>query len=314
MTLAAYTKLGPVTLLTAACLWSLTAAGCRSEREAENAAVSNKAEAAAPSARPAPDGSVTAPRTLQTAAPLRADRTLMRADAPPAASAGPTQRDADLGKNVAPEDTEGEHAAPPGSRLLSVAVLGDSLSDERVGGGGYLDAVRRACPSAHIDNFAIGGYMVNQIRRRFVEHVLTQPSGTYSHVIVFGGVNDLYSDITAGRSVAKITADLAFIYAESRRLGAHVIAITVTPWGGFTRYYNARRAAATQRLNAWILEQTRDGAVDFAVDAYPLLSCGARQRLCPELAAPFHDGIHFGRKGQQRLGEALVEAAFSDCR
>jgi len=285
---AAYTKLGPATLLWA--VWSSASiavvAGCRSEREAENAVVAEPSpQPAASRAHAPPSASTSKPETLQTASSPRADRTLPNAEATGAES-----------------------------RALSIAVLGDSLSDQRGGGGGYLDVIRQGCPEARIDNFAVGGYMVNQIRRRFTERVLAQPRETYSHVVVFGGVNDLYSDLTAGRTVEKITRDLGFIYEAARRSGARVVAITVTPWGGFTRFYNPRRAAAMQRLNAWILEQAREGRVDVAVDAYPLLSCGNPEKLCPALSAPFRDGLHFGREGQQRLGEALVEAAFPACR
>ena len=46
----------------------------------------------------------------------------------------------------------------------------------------------------------------------------------YTHVIVFGGVNDLYSDITAKRTVAKIESDLSTMYASAREHGAKVVA------------------------------------------------------------------------------------------
>ena len=46
--------------------------------------------------------------------------------------------------------------------------------------------------------------MVNQMRRRFDDDVFGPGKPAYTHVIVFGGVNDLYSDLTAGRTPALI--------------------------------------------------------------------------------------------------------------
>lgn len=198
-------------------------------------------------------------------------------------------------------------------RPTRVVVLGDSLSDPRVHGGHYLEGLT-ACPGVRVENFAKGGFMVNQMRRRFEKEVLPKLTKQHTDLIVFGGVNDLYSDETAGRSVEKISADLGRIYDAAKAAQLRVIAITVAPWGGFTRYYNERRARATARLNAWIWQQRESGRVDAVIDAASLLACGDAERLCPAYEPPFHDGLHFGRLGHQRLGQALLEGAFDPCR
>lgn len=161
-------------------------------------------------------------------------------------------------------------------------------------------------------NLAKGGFMVNQMRRR-LEREVTSGLGSATHVIVFGGVNDVHSDETAGRVPHKITTDLAAIYRVAKSLGARVIGVTIAPWGGFTRYYNPRRAAATETVNAWIHQQARDGVIDGVVDAKRLLTCGDPERLCPEYEPPFRDGLHFGPEGHRVLGRALA-ARFADCR
>jgi lysophospholipase L1-like esterase len=177
--------------------------------------------------------------------------------------------------------------------------------------------------------------MVNQMRRRFFSQVVAPGAPAYSHVIVFGGVNDLYSDLTAGRTNDKIERDLMAMYRAARERGAQVVAITVTPWGGFSKYFNARRGRATRALNRWILdrapgpllEQAPGGpaspadkkqrgparAVDYAIDGFSLLSCGDPDRLCDRYAAPFRDGLHFGPAGHQVLGEAVYKQALTDC-
>ncbi|HEY0463425.1 MAG TPA: SGNH/GDSL hydrolase family protein, partial [Polyangiaceae bacterium] len=193
-----------------------------------------------------------------------------------------------------------------------VAAIGDSLSDPRSHGGGYLEYLKTRCPSIEIDNFAKGGAMVNQMRRSFEQQVATS-SRRYTHLVIFGGVNDLYSDLTALRTPAKIEADLGSMYAWGKAHQVTVVALTVAPWGGFERYFNASRAEATRTLNAWIREQPRAGHADHVVDAYALLSCGDPERLCDRLRKPFKDGIHFGPEGQALLGQALFKQAFSEC-
>jgi lysophospholipase L1-like esterase len=194
-----------------------------------------------------------------------------------------------------------------------VAAMGDSLTDGRTNGGKYLDVLRRHCPRSRFDNYGKGGQMVNQMRRRFAGDVFAPGKPAYTHVIVFGGVNDLYSDLSAGRTPARIERDLASMYETAHRHGAKVVAITVAPWGGFTRYFNASRLAATLETNRWILAQRESGAVDAAVDAYPLLSCGDPTSLCARFAAPFGDGLHFGPEGHERLGEQLFAQVFASC-
>lgn len=234
----------------------------------------------------------------------------------PAAAPDPSEKPAVLTLPGENEEVRAPAASPAvPSRAPArhrIVVLGDSLSDPRVGGGGYLDSLRRSCPSAQIENLAKGGWMVNQMRRRFEAEVLPRLADV-DELIVFGGVNDLYSDESAGRTFAKISDDLTRIYRAAKAQGVRVIALTVTPWGDFSRYYNPRRAAATQKLNDWLRAQPQAGLVDVVVDANPLLSCGDPERLCAEYAKPFQDGLHFGKIGQQKLGAELLRTAFADC-
>jgi lysophospholipase L1-like esterase len=209
-------------------------------------------------------------------------------------------------------------AAPVARRSYVVAAMGDSLTDPRSHGGLYLRYLQERCPSSRFDSYGKGGEMVNQMRRRFAADVLGVPfdpgKPKYTHVIVFGGVNDLYSDLTAGRTVAKITTDLSAMYAAAHDQGLRVVALTVTPWGDFRRYYTPARGATTAELNHWILAQKDAKRVDAAVDAFPLLSCGDPERLCVRYALPFKDGLHFGPEGHKKLADALYREVFSDCR
>jgi lysophospholipase L1-like esterase len=209
-------------------------------------------------------------------------------------------------------------SADPPKRAYVVAAMGDSLTDPKSHGGVYLRDLQQRCPESRFDSYGIGGQMVNQMNHRFVRDIVGDPGDAskpkYTHVIVFGGVNDLYSDLTAGRTVPKIEADLSSMYRVAHEHGIQVIALTVTPWGGFHRYYNPSRAATTAELNRWILGLPAAHTVDFAVDVNPLLSCGNAEEICDAYSAPFKDGIHFGPKGHEKIAEALYTQVFSDCR
>ena len=103
------------------------------------------------------------------------------------------------------------------------------------------------------------------------------------------------------------------MYELAHQHGVKVVAVTVTPWGGFTRYFNPSRGAATLEVNRWILAQRDTGKVDAAVDAYSMLSCGDPAMLCPTFVPPFRDGLHFGPEGHRRLGEKLFAQVFASC-
>ena len=220
----------------------------------------------------------------------------------------------------APATASAAAPAPPADsrRAYLVAAMGDSLTDARSHGGKFLDYLRERCPESRFDNYGVGGQMVNQMHRRFARDVLGEPPPSdkpaYTHVIVFGGVNDLYSDETAHRTPKLVERDLAGMYALAKGRKMQVVAMTVAPWGGFSKYWNDKRAAATTEVNDWIRARKTAGEVDHVVDAFTLLSCGDPNRICPEYAAPFKDGLHFGPKGHEKLGEVLHREVFADCR
>lgn len=202
--------------------------------------------------------------------------------------------------------------APPATasdaqKRFRVIAMGDSLTDQKVGGGKYLTRLGSLCPKSSFESKGKGGQMVNQMRKRFGRDVLGKG---HSHVIILGGVNDLYSDLTAGRTVAKISSDLGAMYAAARKQGMKVVALTVAPWGGF-KDFSERRAETTRQLNAWILKQKADGKVDAVVETGPLLSCGDADRLCDGMGKK--DGLHWTSAAHEKLGDALHKQVFSGC-
>lgn len=297
-----------------ACVAALTV-GCRSSSALDRQSGTHTAEPLGASARetsmPAPAASAQPSTGSAPEAPAPAVLDPRVYDT----ATSPTEASEPLAKDG--EQANAQHIASQERQVCRVAAMGDSLTDPKAHGGKYLDVLRQKSPKSRFDSYGKGGEMVNQMRRRFARDILGEPptpgKPAYTHVIVFGGVNDLYSDLTAGRTVDKITRDLAAMYEAAHERGMKVIAITVAPWGGFGRYFNDKRGRATEALNAWILAQEADGKVDAVVDAYALLSCGVPTHLCPKHFTPFRDGIHFGKTGHAILGQALHDVAFSHC-
>jgi lysophospholipase L1-like esterase len=205
--------------------------------------------------------------------------------------------------------------APGPRRTYRVAALGDSITDERVGGGGYLKYLRRACPQSRFYDFGKGGDMTNQMLRRLQRDLLAEKSALeLDTLIVLGGVNDLYSNLSAGRTNQRIEEDLVEIYQTAKQNGLRVVAVTVLPWGGFSKYFTPERSESTRALNSFILGLQSHHSVDLAVDGYALLSCGDPERLCPAFERKRPDGLHPGPEGHEVLGRTLLEQVFSDCR
>ncbi|MCA9630445.1 MAG: hypothetical protein KC766_22395, partial [Myxococcales bacterium] len=126
----------------------------------------------------------------------------------------------------APNPSAAPSAAPPARpQRYVVAAIGDSLTDERTYPHAYMRQLRDACPKSRWDNYGVGGNMVNQMRRRFDADVLARGKPRYTHLIVFGGVNDVYSDKTAGRTPKKIERDLSYMYERGQKAGMQVVAL-----------------------------------------------------------------------------------------
>lgn len=197
----------------------------------------------------------------------------------------------------------------PKRRTYVVATMGDSLSDPKVHGGKYLRRLGEKCPKSTFDTYAKGGQMVNQMRKRFVRDVFGDGKPKYTHVLVLGGVNDLISDETAGRTVAKIEKDLTLMYDAAKTRGAKVIAMTVTPWGGFSKFWSPKRKETTKELNDWIRSRKDHGIQ--VVDTWALLGGEDPDFLCE--GCGMKDGLHWTTKANEKVADKLKDDVFSDC-
>jgi lysophospholipase L1-like esterase len=208
--------------------------------------------------------------------------------------------------------------AAKGKKVYVVAAMGDSLTDPKSHGGKYLELLRKRCPKSRFDSYGKGGQMVNQMKKRFARDILGEgedkkdgePKPRYTHAIVLGGIGDILSNETAGRTAKKIEADLEAMYTMAKKHDITVIAMTLPPWGA-AKQYNPARHAMSLEVSGWIRDLAGKHAVGSVTDVYPLLSCGVAQNLCEDYAWP--DKLHWNAKGHEIVGKALAESVFADC-
>lgn len=210
-----------------------------------------------------------------------------------------------------------ERSPEPPKRRYRVAAIGDSLTDQRAGGGRYLAELAKRCPKSRFDAYGVGGQRTLHMRWRFDQDVLQlhKPAlkrVAYSHVLVLGGVNDLSAGSFRSPSIAATQKSLNWMYRRAHQHGLEVVAITVPPWGKLAGGYD-KRAEATRALNAWIAGRAAVGEVDHVVDVHPLLSCGDPDMLCPSYRRFADDLVHWNQKGHERVAQALHTSVFSDC-
>lgn len=203
-------------------------------------------------------------------------------------------------------------------RRYVVAAVGDSLTDTRAGGGRYLRFLADRCPESRFDAYGIGGQRTDHMRWRLTDNLFGRSTPwherpRYTHVIILGGINDLAAATPREARIERIKANLGQMYKTARARGVSVVALTVPPWGRL-RGVTDKRTAATELLNAWILEQATSGVVEHAVDIHGPLSCGDAQVLCPKNRRFANDHIHWGRAGHEIVADALSRQVFADCR
>jgi lysophospholipase L1-like esterase len=118
--------------------------------------------------------------------------------------------------------------------------------------------------------------------------------------IVLAGIND----IASGRSLSTIQANLAATYSHLKAQGYRVIAVTLTPWGGYSRFTPAMGEKQRQ-LNAWL--RTKPEGVDCVVDVYPHFSTPNGVLLSQYDSG---DHLHLNNVGQVELGREIARQAY----
>jgi lysophospholipase L1-like esterase len=194
---------------------------------------------------------------------------------------------------------------PPAKRAYVVAVIGDSITDFRSHGGGYVRTLASMCPKSRFDGYGVGGQRASDLRARFQEELFARGKPPYTHVIIEGGVNDLLVGTMDDARLAAMEGDFAAMYAMARARGVEVISLTVPAFLHATRL----QLAMDDALDDFMIANAPR-----AVDLRDLLGCkddaGA---VCPAFRRVPQDSVHWNARGHELVAAALRDAAFADC-
>ena len=170
------------------------------------------------------------------------------------------------------------------------AVIGDSIVAHTAGFVRYLD---QNVQGRSFTNFGVVGQGTAAIRQDLRTRVIGRG---FDEVIVEGGMNDM------GRNdaVSYIVSNLRSMVQEAKAAGLKVVLVTITP------YYLVKPKIA--EVNAIILRDGRSWGADAVVDTHaPLRTLGTELRSDYASA----DRLHPNRAGQQAIGQAILERAYS---
>jgi len=208
----------------------------------------------------------------------------------------------------------------------AIAIIGDSITDGR---GSITNSnnrwpnnlARRLHANPHTANISVlnQGIGGNRLLRnglgpaaieRFERDVLTPPGVRW--VLVFEGVNDLGTAVGArakgepAATAKDIIACYEQMIARAHARGLLIYGATITPFQGFTSYYETQSEADRQTVNHWIRSSGRfDGVVDF--DAI------TRDPANPPSLSSVVDGgdhLHPSAAGYQVMADAVDLALF----
>jgi lysophospholipase L1-like esterase len=190
-----------------------------------------------------------------------------------------------------------------------VAAIGDSITDAHTGGGKYLRDLAARCPNSRFDNYGIGGQFAHNMHDRFDKEIFGPNKPEYTHVIVFGGINDMIGGV-ARDGLERVENHLAAMYESGKARGVSVVALTVPLFGPHT----VHEKRMTDALDAWILEQANDdGDVAHAVDIRVPLICEDLGTLCRPYRKWPVDTVHWSKKGHEVVADAIWREVFPDC-
>jgi lysophospholipase L1-like esterase len=142
------------------------------------------------------------------------------------------------------------------SRARTIVAMGDSLTYN----GRYESTLLSLLGAGWtITNKGTSGQKTSQMLERFTTDVIDLAPG---YVIIWGGVNDLFS------SIATTTSNLAAMYLAAQNANIKVISVNISPCGGVV-YEGENTQTWLQTINSWIATPAEN--TDYRVDVYSAL-------------------------------------------
>jgi lysophospholipase L1-like esterase len=192
----------------------------------------------------------------------------------------------------------------PESRQRIVLCFGDSLSAETASSPAYWRYIKPT--GTMLVNGSSKGYGGQQIAAILKASKPIVEKVHPTDVVLLAGVNDIASTHTVQRVIADLQAAWDYYHAQ----GARVIAVKLTPWFGYTKYFGADKKTAqpfrdvTNAVNAYIdARRGMKGGPDAVVETAPMGDKNGA--LKKEYSA---GGLHMSNAGKKALGALVAKA------
>lgn len=188
--------------------------------------------------------------------------------------------------------TGGASCNTSGSSILSV---GDSIT---ANAQSYAVQLGASCTQVAVTRLAVSGKQTSWMDEQVTQTTLNGKE----YLIILGGVNDISSG-----TFANTKAHLTSIYQKAKQAGVKVVAITQSPWKGWSSW-TTEKHQQTLELNAWIRSQ-QGVNVDYVVDFYEL----TKDPQDPEKLAPAYDSrdhLHPTAAAHTVLMNAIIQTIY----
>lgn len=189
-----------------------------------------------------------------------------------------------------------ELAVGAGKRLIPVALLGDSITQQA---GTYFKnwfgQANNLAGNRHrlLTNAGVGGERTDEIASRVAATLALAPSV----MTVLAGTNDIGQTV----AVETITANLSGIYDDLQAAGVPFVAFTLTPRDTVSDTFVTPQAAVNDWLRANLESSWSLGRLCDAADAM----CAAND-VSPADAGYLADSVHLSQSGSELLAATLA--------
>ena len=197
-----------------------------------------------------------------------------------------------------PENINASFTCSPTFDGKSIIAIGDSIT---YNAESFAKQIRSNCPKINVTINARPGRPTSEM----LQEANKIDFSTYDYLIILGGVNDI-GNATGVRN------NLTAIYQKAKEGNTKVIALTITPWKGYSTYSD-KNGTNTNDINRWIRQKapTSDGnLIDYAIDSYALLEDPSNPGAMRTLFWSHGDPLHPNATAHKLIAQTIAQQVF----